>query len=438
MTGIILGLLVLMILAYLGWSIIWVAPIAAGVVALGGGLDLLDSYTNVYMSGLVDFAKKWFPVFMLGAIFGKLMEITGMASAVSVMIGKMLGKQRAILGVVLSAAILTYGGVSLFVVVFAVYPLALSLFREADIPRRLIPGAIALGAFTFTMMALPGSPQIQNLIPIDYFGTTPMAAPIMGVISSAIMLVGGYLYLRYRQDYLKKLGECFDEVGDSKHASLNESNTDSKEQNSSSVLYFILSLLPLLAVLLLLNIYKMDIIKALLCGIVLILVINATKYKDFIKAINEGASGSVLAIINTSAAVGFGTVVKAVPGFEALKASLLSIKGSPLISEAIAVNLMAGATGSASGGMGIALEALGAHYKEVAIAENIPLELFHRVASISSGGLDALPHNGAVLTLLVITGMTHKKSYLDICVVAVIIPILALIVGMIFATFGIY
>ena len=146
----------------------------------------------------------------------------------------------------------------------------------------------------------------------------------------------------------------------------------------------------------------------------------------------------MIAIINTSAAVGFGSVVKVVPGFQTLINLLLSIKGSPLISEAVAVNLLAGATGSASGGMGIALEALGEKYREIALSEHISLELFHRVASISSGGLDALPHNGAVLTLLVITGMTHKKSYLDICVVAVIIPILALIVGIVFAHFGIY
>lgn len=433
MTGIILGLLILMVLAYLGWSIIWIAPIAAGVVAIGGGLDLLDSYTNVYMSGFVGFAKQWFPVFMLGAIFGKLMEITNMAASVSLMMGKLLGEKRAILGVVLSATILTYGGVSLFVVVFAVYPLALSLFRQANIPRRLIPGSIALGAFTFTMMAIPGSPQIQNLIPMQYFNTTPMAAPIMGIIASAIMFFGGYFYLRYREYYLKSKGEVYDEP-----ESKNNQDSDENSNKKEVIPHFILSILPLLTVVILLNVFSLHIINALLCGILLILLLNIVRYKEFIVAINAGATGSVIAIINTSAAVGFGSVVKVVPGFQTLINLLLSIKGSPLISEAVAVNLLAGATGSASGGMGIALEALGEKYREIALSEHISLELFHRVASISSGGLDALPHNGAVLTLLVITGMTHKKSYLDICVVAVIIPILALIAGIIFAHFGIY
>lgn len=432
MTAIILGLIVLMLFAYFGWSIIWVAPLAAGVVAFLSGLSLFDTYTGTYMKGLVGFAVKWFPVFMLGAIFGKLMEITQMATSISVLIGRILGEKRAILGVILSAAILTYGGVSLFVVVFAVYPLALSLFKRADIPRRLIPAAIALGAFTFTMAAMPGSPQIQNLIPMKYFDTTPMAAPIMGIVASLIMFLGGYFYLKYREGVLKSNGEHFDFDTKFQNAECNQVSQNAKTPN------FIISLIPLICVVVLINVFKFEIINALLYGIGAILILSFNKYREFIEAINQGASGSVVAIINTSAAVGFGSVVKSAPGFNSLTDLLLSIKGSPLISEAIAVNILAGATGSASGGMGIALESLSEKYREIAISQNIPLELFHRVASISSGGLDALPHNGAVLTLLAITGMTHKKSYLDICVVAVIIPIIALIVGIIMTYFGIY
>ncbi|RDU59874.1 GntP family permease [Helicobacter sp. MIT 14-3879] len=427
MTAIIVGLIILMLFAYFGWSIIWVAPLAAGVVAICSGLDIFDSYTNIYMSGLVGFAKQWFPVFMLGAIFGKLMETTQMATSISLLIGKVLGEKRAILGVILSAAILTYGGVSLFVVVFAVYPLALSLFKGANIPRRLIPATVALGAFTFTMVAMPGTPQIQNLIPMQYFGTTPMASSIMGIIASLIMFLGGYFYLKYRENTLKAKNEHFD---------MPENNQS--HQADSEPPHFLISLIPLVSVVVLLNVFKFEIINALLCGIAIILLLNLNKINCFITAINQGATGSVIAIINTSAAVGFGSVVKSAPGFSTLTDLLLSIKGSPLISEAIAINILAGATGSASGGMGIALEALSEKYKEIALSQNIPLELFHRVASISSGGLDALPHNGAVLTLLTITAMTHKKSYLDICVVAVIIPIIALAIGIIFAHFGIY
>ncbi|RDW20024.1 transporter [Oceanobacillus arenosus] len=427
MFGIILGLIVLMALAYLGWSIIWVAPIAAGVVALTGGLDLLDAYTNTYMTGFVGFAQAWFPVFMLSAIFGKLMEDSGMAKSIALMLSKLMGKERAVLGVLLSCAVLTYGGISLFVVVFAVYPLALSMFREANISRKILPATVALGAFTFTMTAIPGTPQIQNLIPTEYFETDAMAAPIMGIIAAIIMGVGGYFYLIWRQKKLSAAGEVFEEPKDKK--------IFAQDDNKRNI---ILSLLPLVTVLVTLNIFKWDIVIALLAGNILILLLNLHKFKGFVKSINGGATGSITAIINTSAAVGFGTVVKEVPGFSQLTDLLLGIKGNPLISEAVAVNILAGATGSASGGMGIALEALGSKYYELALDTGISPEAFHRVASLASGGLDSLPHNGAVLTLLTITGMSHKESYKDIFVVSVLIPIISVIVAIILASMGIY
>lgn len=428
MLGILLGLAVLMVLAYRGWSIIWIAPVSAGVVALTGGLDLLDAYKDTYMGGFVGFARQWFPVFMLGAVFGKLMEDTGMAQSVAVSLSRLIGKKRAVLGVFLASAVLTYGGVSLFVVVFAVYPLAVSLFREANLPRRLIPGTVALGAFTFTMTAMPGTPQIQNLIPMQYFHTTPTAAPVIGIVASLIMGVGGYLYLRRREKVLLARGEHFTEPDRQKVVA----------EQEHKLPHPLLSLLPLITVLVTLNLLRWDIIVALLSGILLILILNFRKVKSFVQAINEGAVGSVTAIINTSAAVGFGTVVKAVPGFETLTSLLINMKGNPLISEAIAVNLLAGATGSASGGMGIALEALGQKYYELALSTGLPPEAFHRIASLASGGLDTLPHNGAVLTLLTITGMTHRDSYLDIFVVSLLIPLLSVAMAILLATFGIY
>ncbi|HAS74991.1 MAG TPA: transporter, partial [Clostridiales bacterium UBA8960] len=200
----------------------------------------------------------------------------------------------------------------------------------------------------------------------------------------------------------------------------------------------ILSAIPLIAVITFLNIFDLHIITALLIGIVLAAALNIRRLPKIVQTINSGASGSVLAIINTSAAVGFGAVVRAVPGFTTLTDMVLGIKGNPLISEAVAVNVLAGATGSASGGMGIALEALGAKYVELSASSGIPLEAFHRVASLSSGGLDTLPHNGAVLTLLAVTMMTHKDSYKDIFVVATLIPVASVIAAIILASLGIY
>jgi len=427
MIGIILGLAVLMFLAFRGWSILWAAPIAALIVALTNGLDLLGAYTVTYMEGLVGFVLNWFPVFMLGAIFGKLMEYTGMAKSVAIWLSNKIGKKRAILAIVVSCAMLTYGGISLFVVAFAIYPLALTLFREAKISRKILPATIAVGAFTFTMTALPGTPQIQNLIPMRYFNTTAMAAPVMGIIAAAIMAILGYLYLIYRQKQLTATGEVFVEPA--------EEQTSADDEKLPSVA---LSVLPLVFLIVTFNILNFHIITALAAVNVLILVLNYKKFRGFPKAINAGASDSLIAIMNTSAAVGFGAVVQTLPAFTRLTEMLAEIPGTPLISLAVAVNLIAGATASASGGLGIALPALGEQYYQLAMQANISPEALHRVASIASGGLDLLPHNGAILTLLAVTGMTHKESYKDIAIATIVVPLIALAVVIALATLGIY
>ena len=362
-----------------------------------------------------------------------MMDVTGAARAVAHLLVKFVGAKRALLGVVVSCAVLTYGGVSLFVVVFAIYPLAISLFREADLPRKLIPGAIALGAFTFTMTAFPGSPQLNNIIAGRYFNTTPYAAPIMGIVAGLIMLGCGYLYLYWKQEKLVKAGERFVEP----------SNNVKEEEGDLPNEY--LSLVPLVTVVLVLYILSKKAgmaitpasILSLLCGNIVVALLNLKRSKFFIKALNEGANGSVIAILNTAAAVGFGGVVRAVPGFQVLTDKLLGIDASPLISEALAITLLAGATGSSSGGMGIALEALGPQYMAIAASQGISVEAFHRIATIASGGLDSLPHCGAVITLLAVTGMTHKDSYNDIGMVTCVIPLMALAVAIVLGMIGI-
>jgi H+/gluconate symporter-like permease len=425
--SIIIGLALLMFFAYLGWSIIWVAPIVAGIVALMSGLDLMDAYTNTYMTGFVNFAKQWFPIFLLGAVLGKLMEDTGAAKSVAIQFTKFIGEKRAILGVLVASAVLTYGGVSLFVVVFAIYPIALALFKKADISRTLIAPTIVLGAFTFTMTAVPGTPQIQNLIPMNTFKTTPMAGTIIGIVATLIMAVGGYLWLKFREKRMTAAGLKYTEPDKSK---------ENEEENEENLPNWILSLIPLLVVVILLNFLKIAPIPSLLAGILAILLISVKQYKTFIPSMNEGAKGSVMAIINTSAAVGFGAVVTSVPDFDRITDLLLGISSNPLVSESLVVQLLAMITGSASGGMGIALEALGGTYYELSQSTGMSPEAFHRMASIASGA-SILPHNGALLTLLAVTQLTHKETYKDVFVVALIIPTIAVIVGIIMASIGI-
>lgn len=441
MLGIALSLGLLMYLAYRGISVILLAPVLALLAAALSGAPVLATYTQIFMQALGSYVIKFFPLFLLGAIFGKLMEVSGSARALAEWIIRQLGQQQAALAVVLACAVLTYGGVSLFVVAFAVYPIAAALFRRADYPKRFIPAAIALGSFTFTMTALPGTPAIQNAIPASYFGTDAFAAPLLGLLAGGIMALGGVAWLNLRIARGEGYGE-----------------EDAPVQESTAALPpALVAILPILVVIganLFLSRFVFPaldtsylatgtygnteisalrglwaIISALALAILVLIALNWQRFGDRLNStITQGVNGSFLPIFNTASEVGYGAVIASLPAFVLIKEGVTGIlPETPLISLAIAVNVLAGITGSASGGMSIALEALGETYLQLAQAAQVSPELLHRVAAIASGGFDCLPHNGAVITLFAITGLTHKKSYPDLFVVAVLIPVIALI-----------
>jgi H+/gluconate symporter-like permease len=441
--GIVLSLILLMYLAYRGINVLILAPVLSLLaVAMAGGLPILATYTQVFMESLGGYVIRFFPLFLLGAIFGKLMADSGSARAIAEWGVRRLGADQSILAVVLSCAILTYGGVSLFVVAFAVYPIADALFRRAAAPKRLIPAAIALGSFTFTMTALPGTPAIQNAIPMPYFGTDPFAAPVLGLIGGAIMAAGGVLWLTWRRARAAAAGEGY---GDHPVADR------APESDLPSVW---LAFAPPVLVILLNALFTyvvipaMDtsylaeetygatdigavrgvwaIIGALVSAIVLLIALHWRRFANLLESVNTGTYGSMLPIFNTASEVGYGAVIASLPAFAIIRDAVLNIApDNPLISVAVATNVLAGVTGSASGGMSIALETLGAQFRELAEATGVSLDLMHRVTTMASGGFDALPHNGAVITLLGICGLTHRQSYADIFVVAVAIPVAA-------------
>ena len=429
--GIVLGLALLIFLAFKGHSIIWVAPVCALLVALMSGKNVLDLYLNDYMSGLSGFVLSWFPAFFLSAVFGKLMDATGSARSLANKIVSLIGPKFALLAVALPCLLMTYGGISLFVVVFVIYPMGYEIFKQANLPRNLLPGVIAFGAFGITMTAIPGSPQIQNLIPTTYYGTTAMAAPLMSLIAIVLIAVPSYVYLSWRVKKAKSNGLVF--VADP-----NFKEPDVGDKDKIPSWHWLSGLLPLILVVVVLNAlppvlknllnYELksthSIVIALFVGIVAVCLMNIKRAKVIMPSINDGAKSSLIAIMNTAAAVGFGSVVKAVPGFELLVSAMLNMSGSILFAEAIAINVLAGATGSASGGMTIALEALAENFMAKAETIGLSPEYLHRIASLASGGLDTLPHNGAVLTLLSVSNCSHKESYWDICITSCIIPVI--------------
>jgi len=450
--SIVLALLLLMYLTYRGLGVLWLAPLLASLaVLLSDSPPALAHFTQVFMPALGGFVIAFFPLFLLGALFGKLMQVSGAADAVAQAMGVWLGRDRAILAVVLACALLTYGGVSLFVVAFAAYPIAASLFRQAAIPKRLIPGAIALGAFTFTMTALPGTPSIQNAIPMPFFGTSLFAAPGLGVLAGGVMLGTGLLWLGLRTRWARQRSEGFDDdTPAGGQAPTAEATTGPRVSVWLALLpaavvvgtNFVLSrfVVPLwdAPYLGLAQFGATDLsavqgmwslVLALLLGIGLQVLMLLSVPKTLSSAFNDGARESVMPLLNTASLVGFGAVVAVLPGFALLSELTTQLAGgNPLVSISVAVNLLAGITGSASGGMSIALQTMGNGWLAQAQASGMSADLLHRVTVIATGGLDALPHNGAVVTLLGICGVTHRQAYLDILVVAVLGPLLALAV----------
>jgi H+/gluconate symporter-like permease len=434
---VIAALVLLMYMAYRGFSVILFAPIAAMLAVLCTSPESVPGvFTGIFMEKMVVFMKLYFPVFLLGAIFGKVIELSGFSKSIVTSVIHFIGPERAILAIVAVCAILTYGGVSLFVVVFAVYPFAADMFKQSNIPKRLIPGTIALGAFTFTMDSLPGSPQIQNIIPTTFFKTDTWAAPWLGLIGGTFVLLSGLAYLEWRRRKAAQAGEGYGQ---------NHINEPALIAHGK-LAHPAIAIFPLILVAVA-NKFLLDLIKsqygsvyqvslpgldhplevqvssvaaiwsiegALTLGILAVLALSFRQVsRQFSEGSKSAVAGSLIASVNTASEYGFGAVIAALPGFVFIKDALKAIP-NPLINEAITVTTLSGITGSASGGMSIALAAMAEQFLEAAKSAGITPEVLHRVAAMASGGMDTLPHNGAVITLLAVTGLTHRQSYRDI------------------------
>jgi H+/gluconate symporter-like permease len=469
LAGILVALGLLIWLAYRGWSVLLLAPAAALLAAAVSREPLLAHWTQTFMSNAAQFFAQFFPLFLLGAIFGKLMDDSGSVAAIAHFMTERLGTHRAVLAVVLAGALVTYGGVSLFVAFFVLGPMAQAMFRAADIPRRLMPAAVGLGTLTFSMTALPGTPAIQNAIPMPFFGTTPFAAPGLGIIASIIMLTFGLWWLDRAEKAARRAGEGFGSNAATaatvalEDQLIRERATTAREFDPAEIDHgqcsnvkppILIAVLPLLVVLCvnfmmsLIILPRLDfsflaeeqwggislsavagiwaIAVALAAAILTLVLVNRRRLPALRESMDAGANASVLPIVTVASLVGFGGVVASLPGFAVVREWVLSVEGGPLVSLAVATNVLAALTGSASGGMAIALDTLGNTYMRLAAEHGIDPALMHRVAVIGSGTLDSLPHNGGVVTLLAVCGTTHRESYLDIVMVAIVSAIVAL------------
>lgn len=468
LTGILIALLLLIWFAYRGWSILLLAPLAAMLAALLSGQPVIAHWTLTFMHSAAGFIGQYFPLFLLGALFGKLMDDSGSLKTIADFLTRRLGPKRAVLAVVLAGAIVTYGGVSLFVAFFVLAPMAHALFKAGNIPTSLMPPAIVLGTSTFTMTAMPGTPAIQNAIPIPYFGTTPFAAPGLGLIATLIILVFGLAWLARMERGARRRGlgyaggPAHDSAVDS--ALVRERASAAREFDPAELHRgshaarqpgIVVALLPLAVVVvgnLVLNLWVLPhwqadylaepawggaslaavggvwaVLIALALAIVCLVALNFRSMRTLRDSVDAGANAAVLPALSVASLVGFGAVVAALPAFALVREWVLTIDGGPLVSLAVATNVLAALTGSASGGLTIALQALAPTYMGLSSSLGIDPALLNRVAVIGAGTLDSLPHNGAVVSLLAVCGATHRESYFDILMVGIVGPMVALV-----------
>ncbi|MCP3371941.1 GntP family permease [Bradyrhizobium cajani] len=477
--GILLGLALLMWLAYRGVSVLLVSPLAALIAAVFSGEPLLAHWTQTFMSGAARFVAQWFPMFMLGGLFGKLMGDSGSISSIARYLTDKLGTSRTVLAVVIASAIVTYGGVSVFVAFFVLVPMAHEMFRAADVPRRLLPATVGLGAFTFTMSVMPGTPSVNNAIPMPYFGTTTFAAPGLSIIASAIIFVFGMWWLGRVEAAARKAGEGYGgeaETAPVVSEMVREQAAPAGDFDPAELPHgkqaergpsFAVAVLPIVVVIVtnflmsLIVFPRLDfsflseeqwggttigavsgvwsVIVALAAANLTVLFLNLRRLPSLRESLDAGANSAALPMLMIASLVGFGAVVAALPAFTTVRDAVFGIAGGPLVSLSVSMNVLAGLTGTASGGMAIVLNAFGDDFLRLGAEHHIAPELMHRITTMSAGTLDALPHNGTVLLLLQISGLTHRESYLDMVMTVIVSCIIALvavlILGSVFGSF---
>ncbi|HAN26555.1 MAG TPA: citrate transporter [Haliea salexigens] len=439
--GLAIALSLLIWLALRGINIVFAALLSAAVVILSNGLPLaagLGEYFAFGPLGAFTFAGKFFLLFAAGAMFGRVMGDSHAASSIALAMVRRLGPSRALWITVLATALLTYGGVVVFVVIFAMYPLGIKLLQQADIPKRLFCAALALGAGTFTLTALPGTPSIHNVISSVALGTDLFAGGWLGILASVIMFGLGMWYLESQRQRAAARGEGFVAGPRDRHIA-----DDPGEENYP---HWALALLPpvlVLSAILLPRVLSTVLGEgegpgfallafanaqpvvwpslALFAGTLVTVLMFAAVRRHALYSIGEGTQDSIIPLINTAAVIGFAGVVTQTQGFAQFNDIMLQSSLPPLISMFTSISVISAITGSASGGLQIFMSTMADSY----LAMGIEPATLHRLATIAAGGFDSLPHSGAVVATLTITGLTHRDAYRDMGVVTVVIPVLA-------------
>ncbi|MFN2339798.1 MAG: GntP family permease [Halanaerobium sp.] len=413
MLSIIIGFLILISLIILKVSIVVAAPLASAVILYLNNLNILEILNSQYLPGFAGFVQDYLFIFLLSAILGKIMEESDDATAIGEFVLDVLSHRYAAVGIFFASVLLSIGGISAFVLIFTIYPIAKAVFEEAGLPKSLILASIA-GGNIIVGIPLPGSPQVHNLIMMDYLSTSALAGLGLGLISISAGTAAAIIYLRYRSKTM---------LPESKN--LNDSIF--KKPDLKKLLNFSTAMLPLLTVFVFLAVLSRPPVIALLLGVVFSIIKNFRKI-DLLEILNDSISNAVLPLMFAASAMGFGQVISSLPVFKEFLQTLLNLSLNPYLLIGIITNIAAGLLGSASGGMLLTLSTVGENIVEVVDPGKL-----HRIMLIASTGLDTLPHNSAYLAMLAYTGLKFKDTYFDYFIVTVLVPLISLSVAVLLA-----
>lgn len=421
--GVLLAVVLLIILIYKRVSLIPATIVCVLVLALTNGMSFTDLMMNHYAISLSSFIAKYFMVFVTNALFGKIMEETLLAAAFSKMVGKAFGDRNAVYGAMLATALLSFGGVSVFVIVFTVYPIFLATFQKADLPRKFIPACIMSSSCTFPLSMMPGGAQLNNIIPTQYLGTTPLAAPAVSAACSVLAILLLFLYFRYEFAKARRNGEHFD--ADEKIL-----QRISKSQKNAGIKPW-LSALPMVLIIVLINGFGMDLSYAVLSGTVLAVMIGHKNLPDMLKTLNEGIQMVGSAMVTTATSVGFGGAVLSCSGAKLILNAIAGLPLNPIMSLSIAAGFAGAMTGNGGGGADVAMSLLSGQY----LAMGVQADIMHRVVAIATAGFSCLPHNGMQITIMDTCGYSAKQCYKYILISTVLCSLICLIFANIMGCF---
>jgi len=417
----IVGLLVAIVFliwgAFKGLAALPLSILGAAIVILTNRMNWWDSFSVFYVEGYLSFFRSFLLIFITSALYAKIMEETGSAVSIGYKFIDWFGAKRAVLIVVLTTAIMTYGGISLFVVIFAIAPIIFLLFNEANLPRSFALGPLLIGSATFTMKSLPGSPSATNIVPTQFLGTDVNAGAMIGIISGLLMFIFGMLYLKWETKRLLKAGKGFEFIpGTDVSKYVVERSQLPSAFTSFLPMIVVVTIIVGWGILIRRNAWETTaattVVVAMSIASALAIILNweaVKNYKDGgLKGIlNTGTTGAVTAIAGPAAIVGFGGVVQNSPSFTIIVDYILGLEMHPYAMAAFAPSIIAGITASSSGGLIITMQTLSDYF----IESGADLGTLHRITAMFSGTFDSLPHSTSLFLMFGYLGVTHKEGY---------------------------